>query len=602
MTHPKARLKWVVTEGQLHGHASVPFAALGQSYPLPEGWEDLLLTTLTRIDARGDGRFGSTRSLAYSEQDGERGAVRFAFLVVDPGGDERRRPGDATEEEHRILRKVITQLRVRLRTQIANDRAAPRPSPRERGGESDSPSSSGELAAVQDQPASPAAPTPTTARFECPNPRCDNQVPEGSVECWNCRWRFHPQLVPCPDCGTPNRLVLDDEDRPCAGDCGSHLSAVQLLGLLPERERFDRVVPLLRAFSAFEMDTQPPGDEVRFRFRTATSGTWAEAWLLNDGGEAARAFPKRAQDLDVLDRIRHPIDVETVRTEGEEGSLCTYRHRPGSRLDPAAGLDARALSSELMELARQLNGAGYSLAAVRSEHLLWDDESGRVVYQLGHRLQRDRGQVNSDLLRQVARIWYETATGQRLGIEQPRRGRWESPRHWLPDLDPRVWVGLSRCLADADGHLPKSPAWVLDAIEPVPTPPDLCFEVASHDHVGKKPEPVEQQDACTAVRSADGSAALLVVADGVSQGGWGRRASRIVLDEVIRDFPLDASHGEATAEIRARLDRANARIGEEILAAEGARDAGQFTEDNMSSTAAVVLARGDSASVVTIGD
>ena len=172
------------------------------------------------------------------------------------------------------------------------------------------------------------------------------------------------------------------------------------------------------------------------------------------------------------------------------------------------------------------------------------------------------------------------------------------PRFRDPDLPPRLWAALHAALHEDE---PCSAAQLAALLRPATPRPQLRVELGLASAVGHKPDGRQEDRAGVSPADARGGR-VVVVADGVSQGGQGDRAAQIVVDELCGEAPDGWTVETAAMHLCARLERANVVIGDHIRLDLEAAASELLDEDHMSSTAVAAWYLGDEVVIVSVGD
>ncbi|HDN25959.1 MAG TPA: hypothetical protein ENG03_02455 [Thioploca sp.] len=451
-----------------------------------------------------------------------------------------------------------------------------------------------------------------------PCPNCACSLPVGTTNCQNCDANLFQEIVSCPDCGAENLAFADYRDISCVDQCGAQIPVASLLGYLPQQENFCEAIKLLNGFQKFSKQQTSSGETY---YKLETNMASIQVWSVNTDSPAH--FVTEAQ----RERIKLKNEVILLPTQVIESQdiddtylLLVYPSVQGENLDI---LEPAALALGLFELIEHIHENGFCVPTLTPADLDVTP-SGKVRLCVGHKLCSQETEFTGNLnpafiapelnqesiARQVsdiftvARIWYWIISGGILGHFQPNLDKIPSPRIWYPEMPVGLWGILLGCM-QPQPELRPAAAEVLSLLKPQlkqrqhqePEPVELI--VGMHSDVGRKFDH-NQEDAC----DCNPTKQIVVVSDGVSQSGWGEKASEIVVKTLTENHTslLEFTPEQAGRFLPQQINKANIIIGQYILEEQNAsREANQFC-DPMSATVVAAYLSPDFVTVVSLGD
>lgn len=416
--------------------------------------------------------------------------------------------------------------------------------------------------------------------LECPESRCRRPVVVGARRCAACETEIHPFPVVCPDGKERNLVRADLRPRSCA--CGTRLDVPMLLGRLAHPEVFLETAERLRDYRTFRMEVGTRAGERRFE-------------LESDGGllEVVEVCDRPGAVL-IEEHEAHPELPAIVRLPTQvlrQGEFRYAVYRPTTALPLTADRGSQALVISLMKWLGRVIRSGHRAVGIGRDDLEWNLE-GKVRLRTLDRLTR-RAKAHSgtsaaisstydEERMAIARIVYDVMSNGTLGDARPEPEKIPSLRIWDPQCAVGMWGPLRAVLTG-------------DLVERVPPREELTGGTGKASEVGRKANGVQEDDLMV-------TWPVLVLADGVTQSGWGDRAAHLVVQAVAGERMPEVGPDEAEAELTRRINRANQLIGRELLNdLDAARAAGQLI-DPMSSTVVAAYRGAEFVSVVSLGD
>ncbi len=422
-----------------------------------------------------------------------------------------------------------------------------------------------------------------TKKIFCPN--CGDSLGTGTTNCPKCQTILCQ--VSCPDCGVENIAFADGREFSC--ECGAQIPVASLFGHLPHQKQFCRAIKLLSGFQKFSKQETFSG-EIYYEIETNT--TSLQIWQV-DHFVAQKGLLKN----EIL------LPTQVIKDTGATYYLLTYQKKRGKNIEILKN-EPVALAITLFELIEYIHENNYCVPALTPADLDVTP-SGKIRLLVGHKLcahgtpfvgnlnpafsapelsHRYIAKKASDIFT-AARIWYWIISEGILGQSQPGLDEIPCPRIWCPKMPVGLWGILRACMHSQFEQRPSASNVLLD-LKRMPEPVNLILGM--HSDVGRKPDH-NQEDACGC------KGQIAVVSDGVSQSGWGEKASEIVVKTLTKNHQTNRFLPEL-------INKANAAIGQHILENQNAsREANQFC-DPMSATVVAADFSADFVTIAALGD
>jgi protein phosphatase len=446
---------------------------------------------------------------------------------------------------------------------------------------------------------------------ELPCPACGYQLSIGIKNCPKCSEQLYQETVFCPDCDAENLVFADARDVPCQAQCGAQIPVASLLGFLPEPKQFCTIINMLSGFHKFSKQQTLSGD---IYYELETSTTSLQVWQVSTNSHDN--FVTKAQKA--RDNLKNQILLPTqvIEPTGVTDYLLVYQKT--EREKSLKTLEPVDLAIALFELIEPIHKKGFCVPALTPEDLDVTQD-GKIRLLLGHKLcpQQTKiyGNFNPDFtapelnIERVARresdiftlakIWYWVVSKGILGHSQPDLDKIPCPRIWYPDMPVGLWGILLACLQNQFEQRPQATSVLSLLRQPRQSRESVPVKtiIGMHRDVGRKPDQ-NQEDAC----DCDETEQIAVVSDGVSQSGWGEKASETVVKILTKNHVSEMTPEKAGQFLQDQINKANAAIGQCILEdQEKSRQANQFS-DPMSATVVAAYLLPDFVTVASLGD